>query len=417
MTNSNETVRLTPFQQAVRTYLKAGYPILYLVTAEEDRAIDLIVDVLREPELAQRHPYIWSISRGLCSLDLKTLDPKTADPKRILPYLLAVTKPGVFLLEDFHFFLDEKSPAAPLIIRQLRDLALDFKANRKTLVLLSSVLRIPPELEKDITVVDLDLPDEAGLLAVLEETIEQVKDNPKVELNLAGGGREQLVKALLGLTRTEAENALAKVLVINSRLDPEDIELLLAEKEQIIRKSGTLEFYSSPERLGSIGGLDSLKHWLRQRGRAFSESARAFGLPNPRGLLLVGVPGCGKSLSAKAVAAEWKMPLLKFDLGKVFGGLVGQSEENMRRAIKLAEGVAPCILWIDEIEKGLAGARGDAGDAGTASRVFGTLLTWMEEKQSPVFVIATANDISALPPELMRKGRFDEKSSLISANR
>jgi SpoVK/Ycf46/Vps4 family AAA+-type ATPase len=213
---------------------------------------------------------------------------------------------------------------------------------------------------------------------------------------------------LNGLTRSEAENALAKVIVTRSRIDPEDVELLLSEKEQIIRKSGMLEYYATPERFGSIGGLDELKRWLRSRGRAFSEAARQFGLPNPKGLLLVGVPGCGKSLTAKAVAAEWKMPLLRFDLGKVFGGLVGQSEENMRRATKMAEAVTPCVLWIDEIEKGLAGSRGGMGDSGVTQRVFGTLLTWMEENPKQVFLIATANDIEGLPPELLRKGRFDE---------
>ncbi|MBN1610347.1 MAG: AAA family ATPase [Polyangiaceae bacterium] len=365
-------------------------------------------EVLREPELAQRQPYVWSVSRGLCTLDFKPVDKKTADPKQILPALLAFPKPALFVLQDFHFFLDERSPAAPLVIRQLRDLVPAFKAARKTLVLVSSVLKLPPELEKDVTVVDLDLPREEELLRLLEETLEQVQGNPKVDVRLGPGDRELIVKGLLGLTRSEAENALAKVIVETSRIDPDDVDLLLAEKEQIIRKSGTLEFYSTPERFGSIGGLDLLKQWLRQRGSAFSEAARAFGLPNPRGLLLVGVPGCGKSLSAKAVAAEWRMPLLRFDLGKVFQGYVGQSEENMRRALKMAEGVAPCLLWIDEIEKGLAGARGESSDSGTSQRVFGSLLTWMEEKSAPVFVIATANDISALPPELMRKGRFDE---------
>jgi SpoVK/Ycf46/Vps4 family AAA+-type ATPase len=322
--------------------------------------------------------------------------------------LLEFAEPGVFILEDFHFFVDERSPTAALVVRQLRDLVGPFKAARKTVVLLSSVLKLPPELEKDLTVVDLEMPDEAELAAVLDETVEQVRDNPRVEVNLAEGGREKVVKSLTGLTRAEAENALAKVIVTRSRLDPEDVDLLLAEKEQIIRKSGMLEFYSTPERFGSIGGLDQLKTWLRQRGRAFSEAARQFGLPNARGLLLVGVPGCGKSLSAKAVSAEWQMPLLKFDLGKVFGGLVGQSEENMRRALKMAEAVAPCVLWIDEIEKGLAGARGPGGDSGTSTRVFGTLLTWMEENDKPVFTIATANDIEGLPPELLREGRFDE---------
>ena len=399
---------LSAFQERLNTYLRAGYPILYVVTAEEDRAVELIGALVADGELAKRRPYVWSVSRGLCTLDLKPVDRKTADPKRILPYLLESPDPGVFILEDFHFFLDDRSPTAPLVIRQLRDLVGPFKAARKTVVLLSSVLKLPPELEKDLTVVDLDMPGEEELAAVLDDTVEQVRDNPRVEVNLGEGGREKIVKALTGLTRTDAENALAKVVVTRSRLDPEDVDLLLAEKEQIIRKSGMLEFYSTPERFGSIGGLEHLKIWLRQRGKAFSEAARLFGLPSPKGLLLVGVQGCGKSLSAKAVAAEWQMPLLKFDLGKVFGSLVGQSEENMRRALKMAEAVAPCVLWIDEIEKGLSGVRGQSGDSGTSTRVFGTLLTWMEENQKPVFTIATANDIEGLPPELLRKGRFDE---------
>ena len=410
MSASGEPPRpeLTGFQRSLQTYVKAGYPILYVVTAEEDRAMEAVARVLQEPEISQRQPHVWSVSRGLCTMDQKVVDKRTADPKLVLPFLLAFPRPAVFVLFDFHFFMDDRSPAAPLVVRQMRDLVPAFKASRKTLVLVSPVLKIPPELEKDITVLDLDLPREAELLGLLEDTVAQVRDNPRVEVHLEPGDRERLVKALLGLTWAEAENALAKVVVETSRLDAEDMDLLLGEKEQIIRKSGTLEFYATPERFGSIGGLDLLKQWLRQRGSAFSEAARAFGLPNPRGLLLVGVPGCGKSLSAKSVAAEWRMPLLRFDLGKVFGGLVGQSEENMRRALKMAEGVSPCLLWVDEIEKGLSGSRGESGDSGTSQRVFGTLLTWMEEKAAPVFVIATANDVSALPPELMRKGRFDE---------
>jgi SpoVK/Ycf46/Vps4 family AAA+-type ATPase len=401
--------KTTEFQRQFQTYVRAGDPILYVVTAEEDRAIEMIGRALAEGgELAKRRPLAWSVSRGLCTVDLKVVDAKTAEPRRILPALLEQKDPGVFILLDFHTFMDERSPIAPLVIRQLRDVVGPFKAQRKTIVLLSPVLKVPPELEKDLTVMDLEMPGEEELAAVLDETVEQVKDNPRVEVTLGEGGREAVVKSLQGLTRSEAENALAKVIVTHSRISPEDIPLLLAEKEQIIRKSGMLEFYSTPERFGSIGGLDDLKNWLRQRQKAFTEAARDFGLPNPRGLLLVGVPGCGKSLSAKAVASEWKMPLLKFDLGKVFAGLVGASEENMRRALKLAEAVAPCILWIDEVEKGLAGSRGDGGDSGTSTRVFGTLLTWMEENAKPVFTVATANDIEGLPPELLRKGRFDE---------
>lgn len=405
--SGNQPEELT-FRDELKIYIQAGYPILYLVTPEEVRAIELIAELLTSDELSQRKPYVWSISRGLCDMNYKTIDRKTGDPTKIIPYLIDFQEPGVFILEDFHSVIDEKSQTSPIIKRQLRDVVTPFKASRKTIVILSPVLKIPPELEKDITVLDLEPPTEEELLATLEETIEQVKDKPQVEINLDGNARETIVKALSGLTQTEAENALAKVIVSNSRLDPEDIPLLLAEKEQIIRKSGMLEFYSSPEQFGSVGGLDQLKEWLRQRGRGFSEEAKLFGLPSPKGLMLVGVPGCGKSLTAKAVASEWKMPLLKFDLGKVFGGLVGQSEENMRRAIKMAEAVAPCVLWIDEIEKGLSGSRGGQGDGGTAQRVFGTMLTWMEENTKPVFTIATANDIEGLPPELLRKGRFDE---------
>lgn len=396
------------FAEEMQTYIRAGYPILYVVTAEEDRAIDLLSQAAQTGSGTRRKVFVWSVSRGLCSADLKPVDRKTADPHKILPFLLEFNEPGLFVLEDYHFFLDERAPRAPLAIRQLRDLVGPFKTSRKTAVILSPVLKIPAELEKDVTVLDLPMPGEEELAATLDETVERMKDDPRVEVNLAGDAREKIVKALHGLTRSEAENALFKVVVTRSRIDPEDVELLLTEKEQIIRKSGMLEYYATPERFGSIGGLDELKRWLRSRGKAFSEAARAFGLPNPKGLLLVGVPGCGKSLTAKAVAAEWKMPLLKFDLGKVFGGLVGQSEENMRRALKMAEAVTPCIMWIDEIEKGLAGSRGGAGDSGVTQRVFGHLLTWMEENQKQVFTIATANDIDGLPPELLRKGRFDE---------
>ena len=410
-TSGEETPRIPggQFQEDLKVYLKAGYPILYIVTSEEDRAIELVGQCLTEGDLAGRRLLIWSVSRGLCTTDYQPIDRRTADPAVVLPYLLDLKEPGVFILEDFHGFIDERSPAAPMIVRQLRDVAAPFRGSRKTIVILSPVLKIPPELEKEITVLDLQLPDMEELAGVLDATVAEVKDNPRVELNLDGDAREVIVQAMTGLTRTEAENALAKAIVTRSRLDPEDVPLLLAEKEQIIRKSGMLEFYSTPEQFGSIGGLENLKAWLRQRAAAFTEAARAYGLPNPKGLLLVGVPGCGKSLSAKAVASEWNMPLLKFDLGRVYGQYVGQSEENMRRALKLAEAVSPCVLWIDEIEKGLAGMKGGGqNDGGVAVRVFGTLLTWMEEKNSPVFTIATANNIDGLPPELLRKGRFDE---------
>ena len=405
-----ENSELHVFARQVLDYVRAGYPILYVVTPEEDRAIELIQSAAawRGRGGANRDVFVWSISRGLCTPDMKPIGRKTQGPDELLRYLMELQTPGIFILEDFHFFMDERNRDSALYIRQLRDVVTPFKEARKTIVILSSVLKLPPELEKDITVLDLPSPDEAELLQVLDDTAQLVAADPRVEINLENGGREKIVKALTGLTRTEAENALAKALVTTSRIDPEDVPLLASEKEQIIRKSGILEFYSTPERFENIGGLDSLKQWLRERQQGFTEAARLFGLPAPKGILLVGVPGCGKSLAAKVIGSEWQMPLLKFDLGKVFASLVGQAEENMRRALRMAEAVAPCVLWIDEIEKGLSGARGGSGDSGVATRIFGTLLTWMEENKKPVFVIATANDIEGIPAELLRKGRFDE---------
>jgi ATP-dependent 26S proteasome regulatory subunit len=351
---------------------------------------------------------VWSVTRGILDLDGQPFGrDDTRDPLAALTACAKYEDPAVFLFKDFHPFIDERNQNAALIIRAIRDLAPALKQRMKTVVWLSPVLHIPPELEKDVTVVDLPLPTEAEYRAILDAMIEQVKDNPRVLVDLDEDGADRIVKACRGLTCCEAENALARTIVSKQGLRGDDVSAILAEKEQIIRKSGILEYTASPEQFGTVGGLGNLKRWLRRRNEAFSQKAKDFGLPPPRGVLLVGVPGCGKSLCAKAVAAEWKKPLLKFDLGRVFGSLVGDSERNMRKALGTAEGVAPAILWIDELEKGLSGI-GGSGDSGVATRVFGTLLTWMEEKKAPVFVVATANDVSKLPPELLRKGRLDE---------
>jgi SpoVK/Ycf46/Vps4 family AAA+-type ATPase len=244
---------------------------------------------------------------------------------------------------------------------------------------------------------------------MLERLIEDARrGNTKVTLDRRQ--RTRLVKACLGLTEVEAANAIGKAIILaNGRLDGDAIDAVTAEKQQIIRKSGLLEFYASAEQLSTVGGLATLKEWLRKRERAFDEKARAFGLPEPKGILLVGVQGCGKSLVAKAVANAWRLPLLRLDVGRLFASLVGSSEENLRNAIKVAESIAPVVLWVDEIEKGFSGVgSSNMSDAGTAARVFGSFITWLQEKQAPVFVIATANSVEHLPPELVRKGRFDE---------
>jgi SpoVK/Ycf46/Vps4 family AAA+-type ATPase len=267
-----------------------------------------------------------------------------------------------------------------------------------------------PELEKDLTVIDYDLPKEIDMANLLARVVSEVKDNPKVAVNIDVKTREQIVHSLLGLTLSEAENVLAKTLVQNRSLDAKSVDVIHGEKKQIIRKSGLLEYYDAEENLESIGGLDELKAWLIRRALAFSDKARQYGLPAPKGVLLLGVQGCGKSLMAKAISNIWQLPLLRFDIGRVFGSLVGSSEENVRRAIQVAESVSPAVLWLDEIDKAFRGSRssGASTDGGTSARVFGTFLTWMSEKTRPVFVVATANDVTALPPELLRKGRFDE---------
>ncbi|MPN28843.1 ATP-dependent zinc metalloprotease FtsH [bioreactor metagenome] len=231
----------------------------------------------------------------------------------------------------------------------------------------------------------------------MDRIVEDVKQFKQVVIDLDDKGRERLLQAALGLTLGEAENVFAKIIVKDGRLSGADVNEVFAEKQQIIRKSGLLEYYATSERFDNVGGLPILKDWLTKRAAAFSEDARTFGLPSPRGILMLGVQGCGKSLCAKAVANQWQLPLLRFDMGRMFGSLVGSSEENVRRAISVAESVAPAILWVDEIDKAFAGSQGSgATDGGTTARVFGTFLTWLSEKHAPVFVVATANDISQI---------------------
>jgi SpoVK/Ycf46/Vps4 family AAA+-type ATPase len=230
----------------------------------------------------------------------------------------------------------------------------------------------------------------------------------RIRVDVDEDGRERLAKAAMGLTLHEAENAFARAMVDNGVLSNEDVRVVLEEKRQTIRKSGLLEFVPADINLDDVGGLQNLKRWLEKRNNSWMAEAADYGLPAPKGVLMTGVPGCGKSLTAKAIAAAWGLPLLRLDIGKVFSGLVGSSEQNMRNAIRSAEATAPCVLWIDEIEKGFSGASGGGGDSGTSTRVFGSFLTWMQEKTAPVFVIATANNVNSLPPEFLRKGRFDE---------
>ena len=381
----------------LETLIRARYPIIYIVSWEEKR----VEDALRAIAQARgKKIWFWTITQGM-ALNPNHRDNATKDPMAALDFVIDSRDQALFVLKDFHAFINDVT-----LTRRLRDLTLALKTSYKTLIILAPLLRLPNELEKEVTVIDYGLPDIDDLDQILEKIIQTVKDNPKVNTVLAEVERDQVLKAAQGLTAMEAENVFAKSLVEKHKFD---VDVILSEKEQIIRKSGILEYYPFNEQISDVGGLDLLKDWMEKRTVAFTEKAREFGLPAPRGVLLLGVQGCGKSLSAKAIGALWRLPLLRLDVGRIFGGIVGQSEENMRKAIRVAESVSPAILWLDELEKGFSGTQSSGqSDGGTTSRVFGTFLTWMQDKKAATFVVATSNDVTSLPPELLRKGRFDE---------
>lgn len=396
------------FSEEIETLIRARYPIIHIVTGEELRAQKVVVDIAKKRD---KNAFEWTYSTGIVPAGQSIQSQKhrsgaTKDPLLALDQVIEQVDPAVYIFKDFHPFLTKNNFA---VVRKLKDIALQLKSSYKTIVLISPVLEIPVELEKEITVLNFPAPGRDELAELLENILTDVRKIRNVKMELDEAGRERLLQAALGLTLGEAENVFAKIIVTGDGLEADDVQAVFAEKQQIIRKSGLLEYYPTTENFDSVGGLAALKDWLEKRSLAFSKEARDFGLPPPKGILMLGVQGCGKSLCAKAVSSLWQLPLLRFDMGRMFNSLVGSSEENVRKAVAVAESVAPAILWVDEIDKAFAGSQGSgSSDGGTTARVFGTFLTWLSEKTSPVFVVATANDISHLPPELMRKGRLDE---------
>jgi len=387
---------------------RARFPYIYLTTFEEERAISLIKNISGSEKLVRipREVYVWTQTEGF-TLDGKVIE-GTNIPDKAIDFIKKVKKNSVFVLCDFHVYFGVKGRQVDYnVVRHLRDIINSLKTDefRKNVVFLSSELIIPDTMSKEITVLDMPLPKLEDIKAKFNKMVIQ---NSQIDTSdLTPEIEEKLCKAALGLTLQEAENAFALSMVNDGKITIADLDTILSEKMQVIKKTGILEFISSEYNINDIGGLENLKGWLRKRNNSWSESAKKYCLPSPKGVLITGVPGCGKSLTAKATSAIWQLPLLKLDFGKIFAGIVGSSEENMRKALKTAEAVAPSILWVDEIEKSLSGIN-STGDSGTSSRIFGTFLNWMQEKTAPVFVIATANNISGLPPELLRKGRFDE---------
>ena len=401
---------MSDFSTHFANLLKARFPYLYIPTWEEERVLGTIRDVAGDAARIRtpRRVFTWTETQGLRA-DGWTPPAGTDDFVAALEVVERCPEPAVFVFHDAHpLFGSEQRPADRRAVRKLRDLVPVLKGSQppRSVVFVSPTLSLPLELQKDVTVVEFVLPTPEEIRSVLDGIIQANQGSGRITIDLPPTDAERLVKAAVGLTLHEAENAFARAMVADGRLDASDVETVLEEKRQTIRKSEILEFVSSDLDLGDVGGLDNLKRWLEKRNAAWMDDARAYGLPAPKGVLVTGVPGCGKSLLAKSIGSAWQLPLLRLDVGRVFSGLLGSSEQNMRTAIATAEAIAPSILWIDEIEKGF-GSAGDL-DGGTSTRIFGSFLTWMQEKTKPVFVIATANNIDALPPELLRKGRFDE---------
>jgi AAA+ superfamily predicted ATPase len=388
--------------------IRARYPILYVVTWEELRVCRHLEGVAQQ---RGKQLYLWSVTTGLQkagSTAAATRAGRLADPVESLNTVIEHKEPAIYVFRDLHPFI---APGVQnvAVVRKLREVAQALSDSYKTLIVTAPVVLLAPDLEKDVTVLDYPLPGVQEFSELLTRICRDVSDSSGRKLTIDDKGREKLTQAALGLTLQEAENVFAKTVVSDRSLSGQDVSVVFSEKQQIIRKSGLLEYFQAEEDIQEVGGLENLKQWLARRSVAFSERARKFGLPAPKGVLMVGVQGCGKSLCAKAVSRLWGMPLLRFDVGRMFSSLVGSSEENIRRALAVAESIAPVVLWVDEIDKAFAGIEGSAGtDGGTTARVMSTFLTWMSEKRKPVFVLATANSIARLPPELLRKGRFDE---------
>lgn len=375
-------------------YIRAGYAGLYLVSPEEQRIHAEMTTIAKELKYKL---FFWSVVDGLVDV-AKGTNNSANDPLEALIAIKDLKEQTIILLQDFHLFLTDPNP---ILIRQFKDVLQMAKTKSKTLIILGCRLCLPPELERELTVIEFALPGKDQLAVVLDGIIESAQLPA-----FADQERETALDAASGLTTIEAENAFALSVVEAKGIVP---AIVAREKAQAVKKNGLLEIIQTRESLDSVGGLDVLKTWLLKRKNAFSKRAIEYGLPTPKGLLIIGIPGTGKSLTAKATAKVFGVPLLKLDAGRIFAGLVGQSESNLRSVIQTAEAIAPCCLWIDEIEKGFAGSKSSGStDGGTSARVFGSFISWMQEKQSPVFVMATANDVSQLPPEMLRKGRFDE---------
>jgi len=387
------------FLDRFNTTIRSNHSLINIVTYEEARFLSMMGE---SPFFNDKNIIIWDLGAGFKSIKgemggIKNKD--RPDPINCLQEISKFSGNAIFILRDFHLHFRES-----IILRTLRNLNHDLQFTKKTIILTTPNSTLPVELREDVCQIELELPGYPEIEKELDSVVVSAAQGKPPTPQL----KEKIVESTLGLSMVNIKNLFSKIIITHGSIDERSIEIILQEKRGIIKKGEILEFFPVQESLNDIGGLENLKGWLRKRSQVFTHKAKDYGLPAPKGILIIGIQGTGKSLAAKATAGLWKLPLLRMDLGKVFGSLLGESEQNLRQAINLAETISPCILWIDELEKAFAGSSGSAGDGGTSARILGTFLTWMQEKTKPVFIIATGNDVAQLPPELMRKGRFDE---------
>jgi len=375
--------------------LKARYPIIYIATNEEER-IEYLIKYCAKKYLARTY-YSWDFVEGYQGNPNDT-GFAARNPLEALDLIDKLTPEtgSIFVLKDYDSFLKDYS-----IIRKLKNLSRNLKTQPKNIIIVSADINIPDSLKEFVTLLEFPLPSYTEILEELKRLTNSLQQD--ISPDVIG----KIATACQGLSLERIRRVLSKVIAKSGEINELSSALILQEKKQIIQQTQLLEFCLADKTISDLGGLENFKDWLRLRSKAFSQEALNYGLPFPKGLLLVGVQGTGKSLAAKIIAYEWQLPLLRLDFGRLFASLIGQSEQRVRKMIEIAEALSPCILWVDEIDKAFAGAQG-GGDSGTTSRVLATFITWLSEKSSPVFVVSTANNIEFIPPEILRKGRFDE---------
>lgn len=380
--------------------IHSRYPIIAVETYEEERIEEGLKRVAAKLDIPL---FLWTVTEGLGRSGEGNPIYDTKHPLKALGNLAAIPNEGIYLFKDLHKYLREAE-----VVRKLQDLARPFAKDRRALIIVAPQITLPPELEKLAAFFRLDLPSESELRLLAKRVVGDLSRQHKIKIDLSSDGFDRLIESMKGLTLFEAERVLTKAVLRDLALTHDDLDVVLEAKREVLEKDGVLEFFPVEEGMGGIGGLENLKRWLEKRKKAFTAEAKRFGIPPPKGIILLGVQGCGKSLAAKAIAKAWALPLLKMEPGRLYDKYVGESDKNLEKALKIAERMAPCVLMIDEIEKGFAGTGSSDADAGLSKRIVGRLLGWLQERKAPVFVVATCNQVNAMPPELMRKGRFDE---------